>query len=129
MKYLQLIPELLVEDMQKSIDFYVNVLGFKEEIVFPEKSPVFAQMGKNDAHIMLYIRNEFENEIPSLKNVKMGGSTLLYIRAAGVESLYAEIKDKVKIVQPFHKTDYGKIEFAIEDCNGYLITFSEDIKD
>ena len=80
MKIKQLIPELLVEDMKKTLKFYHDVLGFKSEIVFPEKNPIFAQVGKDNIHIMLYERSDFQNEIPKLKQIKMGGSILLYFK-------------------------------------------------
>lgn len=127
MKTKQLIPELLVEDMSKTLQFYSKILGFKPEIIFPEKNPVFAQVGRENVNIMLYNRSDFEKEIPKLKKIKMGGSVLLYIKAEKLETFYLEIKDKVNVIQPIHKTDYGSLEFTMEDCNGYLICFSERI--
>ncbi|OGK14310.1 hypothetical protein A3A93_03185 [Candidatus Roizmanbacteria bacterium RIFCSPLOWO2_01_FULL_38_12] len=126
MKINQLIPELLIEDMQKTLRFYHEVLGFQSEIVFPEKNPIFAQIGKDDAHIMLYSRNDFQREIPKLKQVKMGGSILLYFKVEKIKDFYKQIKDKVKIIQTIHETEYDSIEFTIEDCNGYLLAFSQD---
>lgn len=126
MKISEIIPELLVEDMTETIDFYKNVLGFTEEIIFPEANPIFAQVVRDGLHIMLYQRHDFQTEIPKLKTLKMGGTVLLYIKATDIVDFYDEIKDRVKIVQPIHKTDYGTTEFTIEDCNGYLIAFSEE---
>jgi uncharacterized glyoxalase superfamily protein PhnB len=125
MKLTQLIPEFLVEDMPKTMAFYKDILGFETEIVFPEKEPIFAQIGKDGVHIMLYVRNEFEKEISKLKHVSMGGSTLMYIKAEKVEELYQKIKDMVTVIQELHKTAYGNLEFTIEDCNGYFLCFSE----
>lgn len=122
-----MIPELLVEDMPMSVRFYEDVLGFKTEISFPEKDPIFVQVGRNGVHVMLYARSDFENEIPKLKRVKMGGSTLLYIKAEGIRDFYNEIQKKVTVVQSIHETTYGALEFTIEDCNGYLIAFSESL--
>jgi uncharacterized glyoxalase superfamily protein PhnB len=127
MKIKQITPELLIEDMSKSLQFYKNVLGFHQEISFPEKDPIFAQVGKDGVHIMLYARSDFEKEIPKLRKVKMGGSVLLYIKAEDIANLYKKIEKKVKIIQTIHKTDYGKLEFTIEDINGYLICFSEKV--
>ena len=129
MKALQLIPELLVENMPKTIQFYEDVLGFKTEIAFPEKKPVFVQMVRDNVRIMLYVRSEFENEIPLLKGMNMGGSVLLYIKVDKLEPFYQKIKETVTIVQTLHKTSYGMLECTIEDCNGYLIAFSERISD
>lgn len=125
MKILQMIPELLVEDMSLTVQFYKEILGFTPEIVFPEKDPIFVQMKWDEIRIMLYARSDFEKEIPSLKKIKMGGTVLLYIKMEKVEDLYKKIQKKITIIQSLHKTDYGALEFTMEDCNGYLITFSE----
>jgi len=125
MKVLQIILELLVEDMPRTVRFYKDILGFKVEIAFPEKDPVFVQIGKNNSHIMLYDRSEFEKEVPELKKIKMGGSILLYIKAEKIEEFYKRIQKRATIIQKLHKTDYGSLEFTISDCNGYFIAFSE----
>lgn len=125
MKIKQLIPELLVEDMEKTLRFYQDILGFKSEIIFPEKKPIFAQVGKDDIHIMLYHRSEFQKEIPKLKQIKMGGSMLLYFKVEKIKDFYDQIKNKVNIIQSLHKTEYGSLEFTTEDCNGYLLAFSQ----
>lgn len=125
MKIHELIPELLVENMPKSLDFYTNVLGFKTEILFPEVNPIFAQVGRDGVHVMLYDRSYFQKEIPKLKQLKMGGSVLLYLKARDIASFYQKIKERVTTVQAPHKTAYGTMEFTIEDCNGYFIAFSE----
>lgn len=123
----QLSLELLVEDLPKSLAFYRDTLGFQTEVVFPDVNSVFAQVGKGSVHIKLYIRNEFEDEIPKLEKILMGGSFLIFIEAEGVEEYYKQLADKVVIVKPFHTTDYGSMEFTIEDCNGYLLCFSESV--
>lgn len=129
MKAKQLIPELLVEDMPKTLQFYCETLGFKPGVTVPEKNPVFVQIGRDDIHIMLYERKTFEGEIPKLKKTKMGGTVLLYIHSENLKDFYAQIKSKISIIQSLHKTNYGTLEFLMEDCNGYLICFSESIQE
>ena len=125
MKILTIEPELLVEDMTKTLKFYRELLGFNEEVIFPENSPIFAQVEKDKIRIMLYLRSDFEKEIPKIRDIKMGGSILLYFRVEKISDFYNEMKEKVKIIQMLHKTDYSSLEFTMEDCNGYLICFSE----
>ena len=52
MKTLQITPELLVEDMSKTVHFYENILGFQPQIIFPETNPVFVTVGREDVSIM-----------------------------------------------------------------------------
>jgi hypothetical protein len=41
------------------------------------------------------------------------------------ENVIWQIKNKVTIAKELHKTFYGSTDFAIEDCNGYILTFSQ----
>jgi predicted enzyme related to lactoylglutathione lyase len=127
MKVLSLEPELLVEDMGRTLMFYKEILGFDVELAFPEDNPSFARIKKDGIRIMLNDRKSFEEDILKFKGMKMGGTEQIFIKAVGIEDYYKEIKDKVNVMQPLHKTDYGSLEFIIEDCNGYFIGFSEDI--
>jgi uncharacterized glyoxalase superfamily protein PhnB len=126
MEISQLIPELLVEDITKTINFYHDILGFDNEVMFPESNPVFVRMKKDNTSIMFYARHEFEAEIPKLKQIKMGGSFLLYLKISGIKAFYDQVKNQVTLIQSIQKKDYGPTEFIIEDCNGYLICYSED---
>ncbi len=45
-------------------------------------------------------------------------------KQADVKGLYAELKDKVTIIKDMQTTFYGKQEFYIRDCNGYILTFA-----
>ena len=38
--------------------------------------------------------------------------------------LYEELKEKVTIIKDMRTTFYGKREFYIRDCNGYILTFA-----
>ena len=52
----------------------------------------------------------------------------MYIDVEDVKSLFESVKDKVEIVQDMHTTFYGSREFAIKDCSGYILAFSEQKK-
>ncbi|HUS72520.1 MAG TPA: hypothetical protein VMY06_05585, partial [Sedimentisphaerales bacterium] len=54
----------------------------------------------------------------------IGGSLTFYIEVQDVKGLYAKLKDKVTIVKDMRTTFYGKQEFYIRDCNGYILTFA-----
>ena len=126
MNMLSLEPELMVEDVLKTIEFYSTVMGFKVGTKFPEDTPTFARLIKNDFAISFYERTNFELEVPDFKSKEMGGTFEILIKAVGVEDFYNEIKDKVVVVQDIHKTDYSTLEFTIKDCNGYILGFSEE---
>ncbi|MEM9165087.1 MAG: bleomycin resistance family protein, partial [Cyanobacteria bacterium P01_F01_bin.4] len=53
----------------------------------------------------------------------------LYCYPPDVDALWDELKDKVEIAWPIDNMIYGMREFAIRDCNGYVITFGQDIEE
>jgi len=117
--------ELMVDDMEKSIDFYKHTLGFKIILSEPKTNPFFVILQNGKVKLMLYQRKQFAEEIPSFEKLPVGGSIALYIGVEDIASFFDKIKRKVKIIQPLHKTDYGSTEFSCEDCNGYLLMFHE----
>jgi uncharacterized glyoxalase superfamily protein PhnB len=127
MKCKQIVPEFLVENIEKTVKFYTEVLDFSVESVFPENEPVFAQLKRDEVEIMLFERNEFSKEVLAFKKMKMGGTVALYMRTTELKEYYDRIKDKVTMIVPYHETFYGSREFVIEDCNGYIIYFSENV--
>jgi uncharacterized glyoxalase superfamily protein PhnB len=116
----RVIPELLVEDMSKSLDFYVGVLGLEKEVIFPEDKPVFAKLTRGEVKLMVYVRDEFEKEIAKFGRMKMGGTVGLFIEVEDVNDWYKRIGDKATVIQDLHETDYGTKEFSFEDVNGYV---------
>ena len=115
----------MVDDMEKSIDFYREVLGFKIILSEPKSDPFFVILQNGKVDLMLYQRKQFAEEIPSFKKIPVGGSIALYIGVENITSFFDDIKSKVKIIQPLHKTGYGSVEFSCEDYNGYLLMFHE----
>lgn len=49
----------------------------------------------------------------------------LYVRAEGVDELFARLKDGVDVVEGLHDTFYGMREFIIRDLNRFWLTFGE----
>jgi uncharacterized glyoxalase superfamily protein PhnB len=116
----------MVEDVNRTIDFYKDILGFQVITTVPETGTfVWAMLGRNDVTMMFQARQSLGEEIPTLKERPIGASLTLYTDIEGIDELYASLQGKVKIVQDMHITFYHAREFAIEDCNGYVITFSE----
>ncbi len=123
---LSLTPELLVEDLPKTLAWYKTTLGFEVVFISPESSaPTFARIKRGNVEIMLFSRHDFAKEIPELSKVKMGGSLVLYLEVDDIRSEWGRVKDMVKVVQSLHSTNYDSQEFTIQDCNGYHLMFGE----
>ncbi len=129
MKFKALTPNLIVESVNTSLDFYQNTLGFSKIVSVPEEGEyAFAIIKAGDISIMLQSKESYHEENPVFGNTPIGGTFVLFIDIDGVDELYAKIKNDVEIIVDMHTTFYGTSEFAIKDINGYIITFAEDKK-
>lgn len=126
MKMQRLVPNMMVEDVEKTIVFYHDVLGFQTVISVPDEGPaIWAFIQNGEAKIMLQARSSFEKEQSSIRGQKIGASITFHINVSEVKPLYESVKDKVRIVEELHKTWYGDTTFTMTDCNGYLLTFAQ----
>ena len=129
MKFDKLIPELMVGDLAKSLNFYRNILGFKIE--YEREENKFAFLSFQGSQLMIQEDN---------KVWKTG--ELVYPLGRGI-NFQIEVKDTNKIIDSLKKNNYplfrelkecryrvnNKIvkckEFLVQDPDGYLFRFSE----
>lgn len=126
MVFKNLSPNLAVKDVNKTVDFYTNILGFNCIMTVPEEGQfVWAMVQADGLTIMFQELKNLAEEYSQLENLSIGGSLTFYINVTDIQKLYDKLKDKVAIIKELHKTFYGATDFAIEDCNGYILTFSQ----
>lgn len=121
-------PNLIVADMDKSLKFYRDVLGFSMSQTVPDKPPfIFAWMRRGDAEIFLNQHMPPQPGQPDLfAGRPIGGTLSMYLPLEGIEELLKTVQgNSVKIAVPLHKEFYGMKEFAVFDPDGYLIIFAE----
>ena len=111
----QLKPMMRTWDIQGSIDFYTQVLGFRC-LAFNEEWG-WASLQWDRAEIMLSGPNEHEND----ERPVFTGS--LYMICDDVDQHWRSLRDRVKVCYPIETFEYGMREFAIYDNNGYLLQF------
>ena len=119
MKFQPIVPMIWTEQLQETIDFYCNVLGFTCGEQNDEWG--WASLFKDDCELMLAKPNQHS---PFEKPVFTG---TFYIKTDEVEILWNQLKDKSKIVYELETFDWGMREFAIYDNNGYMLQFGQDI--
>src|SRR5215471_7273615 len=126
MEFKDLMPNLMAKNVGETVEFYTNVLGFSALQTVPENAPfVFAIVNANGVIISFQEEKSIKEEYPQLNQFLQGGCLTLYIHVTDVNGLFEKVKDKVTIAKELHKTFYGATDFAIEDCNGYILTFSQ----
>ena len=122
----KLTPNIMVENVNSTIEFYQKFLGFESLATVPEEGPfAWAMLKRDTVELMFQSRTSLSEEIPALQQKEIGGALTFYIEVDDVKELYEHLRESVTIVQDMHQTFYGAQEFAIQDCNGFILTFSE----
>ena len=125
MKFESLAPNLMVKDVNESIKYYTEILGFSLLMTQPEQGVFeWAFMQKDNIYIMFQKESSIKAEYPQLEALKVGGALTFYVKVKEMKSFYENIKEKVNIIHELHMTPYGEEEFAIMDLNGFIFTFS-----
>jgi uncharacterized glyoxalase superfamily protein PhnB len=111
------VPVLYVTDMEQSICFYSDVLGFR----CANRLDGWASLKRDRAEIMLSLPNE---HLPFEKPLFTGS---FYFHVEDVDALWEPLRAKVTVVYPIENFDYGMREFAIRDVDGYILQFGQEI--
>jgi lactoylglutathione lyase len=129
MKLETITPNLMVEDVKQTINYYHGVLGFKTVATVPEKGDelVWAHLKKGDVEIMIQEEDSLKSDLPEIRHEKIGGGCTLFIKMTGVDEYYDYLYSSADIVVQLKNTFYGMREFTIRDINGYYLTFAEPI--
>ncbi len=120
-------PNMMVNDVKQSLEFYRDVLGFQVHMIVPDaEAPIWASITRGQVEIMLQDKNNLIKEYPLLNEREIGGTFNLYIETDNIYELYESCKkNDVPIVKEMNKTFYGADEFGVQDKDGYLIVFAQ----
>lgn len=119
MNLTMLTPMLYTKDILGTIDFYVNILGFSCTNYQIEWG--WAIVINNNIEIMISIPNKH------LAFEKSHFTGSFYFKTTDIHNTWSLLKDTTDIVYPLNNFDYGMIEFAILDNNGYVLQFGQAI--
>lgn len=114
-----IVPTLYTLELEDSIKFYCDTLGFTCNGY--DKEYGWATISKGGVEIMLTLPNK---HIPFTEPLFTGS---LYIKMDNIESFWGSVQDKVNVSYPLESFDYGMKEFGMYDNNGYLIQFGQEI--
>ncbi|PYQ98925.1 MAG: hypothetical protein DMF95_04895 [Acidobacteria bacterium] len=124
----KLTPNLLVANVERSLAFYTDTLGFERGLTVPEQSPfVFASVTSGSIEIFFNDAATAVKEYPAFGGKPLGASGTMFIELEGVDVLHDRLQSSAKIVMPLETKFYGMREFAIEDPDGYVVTFAERV--
>lgn len=106
-----------VDDMNRSLAFYRDQLGFK--VSFTWEDPVSYAILRGGENVQIHL---------SLRDTPIGVGTksgrMVYLFVHDIDGLYKTFHArKVNIKTPLSEQDYKMRDFDVEDPDGHLITF------
>lgn len=122
-KLLRSAPYFPVANVERSVTFYEQTLGFRGE--YSAGTPLqFAICSRDGLAIMLRRVSASELIVP---NEKQGGTWDAFFWVNDAEALHAEFKAKgAEIVYgPLIQEAYQMKEFAARDCDGHVLGFGQ----
>src|SRR5882762_9750554 len=97
----KLTPNLIVANVERSLAFYVDTLGFERGLTVPEQSPlVFASVTSGPIEIFFNDKATAVKEYPAFEGRPIGATGTLFIEVEGVDALHDRLKSAVTIVMP-----------------------------
>ena len=125
MEFNKLIPELSVKDINKSKEFYLEILEF--QLVYERVEEKFAFISLNGAQIMIEECNGHwqtgELEYPYGRGINF------QIEVENIESILQNLKrHKITLFRESMLNNYSGFvqkEFIVQDPDGYLLRFSQ----
>ena len=128
-EYQRAVPVLQGANVETSLRWYVDVLGFKSD-TFPSSPPYsFAMLRRDGAEIMLQCADQ--PRLASSSEGKFDPEFLwsIYLRVAGtgVLDVAAAVEKRAQLLRGPEKMFYGLVEFELCDPDGYRICVGGEV--
>ncbi|MEL6424671.1 MAG: VOC family protein [Pseudomonadota bacterium] len=127
-----MIPNLMVTDMNRSVAFYRDVLGFTVEFAVDAHQQtrfdggyadaVFTTLRLGDWQMMLQTRDSMVGDIPGITAETPAHSSIaLYLRDVDPSGVLDRAPEGTVLKGP-ERSWYGMLEVTVRDPDGYVIT-------
>ena len=119
-------PMLKVKDLSETIAFYTDTLAFSvaNRMADDDGNPYWCALEWGGASVMFYSMDSLD--VPPGPPCMTG---VLYFNPKDVTALWTHLKDLAPVEWELQKMHYGMLEFAIRDCNGYILSFGQPTED
>ncbi len=121
--YSHCIPFLPVRNLEETILFYKEKLGFHSEWFWGEPA-TDAGIGRDGLNL-LFVKNETYVDILNTKERRF--EICLFV--SNVDEIYKELRQlDVQIISELKNEPWNVREFSIIDCNGYILRIGEGLE-
>jgi uncharacterized glyoxalase superfamily protein PhnB len=135
----KLTPNLMVDDVQRTLAFYVDRLGFEFVMAVPASQDgvlmerpadhplAYAVVRHGTAELMFQERESLGADVPAVAReggVMLGGSFTLYFEVDDADRWHDRVQGYAEVIQTPRTTWYGMRECYVRDVNGYVLGFA-----
>ena len=123
-KFIRTNPHLPVRNLQQTLDYYRNNLGFYEEWTWrnDEGKVIDGGIRRDDMRLLFAEDPEFVTVINSYKKSRLPFMWFV----DNIDEIYSEFqKREIEFADPLRTHRYGLREFAFVEINGYYIRVAE----
>jgi predicted enzyme related to lactoylglutathione lyase len=118
-------PVLLVADLERSVAYYRDRLGFTCTV--HGDPPNFATADRDAATVLLALSDRPDRLVPHWKIVDMMWNA--YIRVDDVDAIYEEVQERgAGIDYTIYDAPHGFREFGVQDPDGHDIAFGQRLR-
>jgi catechol 2,3-dioxygenase-like lactoylglutathione lyase family enzyme len=115
-------PQFLIDDLDRAIAYYCDKLGF--DLDFKYQS--FYASVKRDG-LAIHLKHA-PKLLADREHRKENEHLDAYISVSGIRALFSELKARGALVtKPVEERPWGCLDFYVEDPDGYILCFSEQI--
>lgn len=136
MEWNQMLPEFDVFNLEESLNFYMNLVGFN--VVYDRKEDKFAFLQLENVQLMIQ-QIDRENNKWKTGNLEypLGIGINFQIDVSNIDEIYNRLKNAkykifVEMEEHWYRKDnvlMGCREFLVQDPNGYVLRFSQDLEE
>lgn len=116
---------LFVEEVEPSLKFWVERLGFEKTMEVPEGNKIgFAMLQKGNVELMYQTYASADKDVSSMSQLVRKGPTFLYVEVENIDEVIGALKG-AEVVIPVRITFYGAKEIGVKEPGGHFITFAQ----
>ena len=120
-------PQLIVDDVISTAEFYRDTFGFHFDNFFGNP-PVFVIVRRDN--VQINFRQTLADKPGNSSNTHwVDGTYDIYLRVDNLDAYTAELQvNHAEILQPPITRSYQMRELVVRDCNGYVLCFGEEVE-
>ena len=118
-----IIPQFLVDDLGRAISYYCEKLGFELDFQYEDFYASVARDGFS-IHLKCSPKSAADREFR-----KQNEHLDAYVAVSGVRGLFLDLERRgARILKPLEERPWGCVDCYVEDPDGNILCFSEQIK-